>query len=180
MMQKTVICAIGHRPTLVCWGRMAVCMLVASVVCMGCRNTKPGPPARTGYGDIHDAAGAGNIDAIEEFVRSGVCVDVLDNHGESAVHHAVKYGRQESVLALVNEGADVSIPTALGRDTPVHYAVMRQDWGMVELLLRLGAQGDRKNAEGVTPREYAANQGVLAEYELAASKARQGAIGAQR
>jgi ankyrin repeat protein len=137
---------------------------IASVLfCQGCEQP-------TSYPTLHDAAAAGDRGEVQRFIRRGVDIDALDNHGESALHHAVKYDQPEVVALLIREGADIDVQTRRGKDTPLHYAVMWENWRVTEFLLSNGAQENIKNAEGETPRAYAVQQGTTEAYDAAAMR----------
>ncbi|MGD9126852.1 MAG: ankyrin repeat domain-containing protein [Planctomycetia bacterium] len=159
-------------------------MCAAMIGLVGCwqqdSRSLPPPERREWYADIHGAAGSGNPAAVLEFLRSGVDINGLDWHGETPLHHAVKYDKMNTVATLIQEGADVNLGTARGGDSPLYYAVMRQDWDqdwddwdIVELLLQNGANPDQENEEGESPREYTIKQGVNDRFEAAVQKAKQ-------
>ena len=150
-----------------------VCCLIALAACGGCgRGTEAdkGVAQQTHFADIHDAAGAGNVAAVQRFLRRGVNINALCSHGESPLHHAVKGGRKDTAALLIANGADINIASARGDDTPLHYAVMWQNWDLVGLFLKNGAREDKTNAEGVTPRAYCVKQGVVATYDRIAEE----------
>jgi ankyrin repeat protein len=106
-------------------------------------------------------------------------VDMADEHGLTALHHAAWCGFAGSVEALLSHGASVCSVTDSG-ETPLHVAVARRsggglfapgmggvrpaEWGadrpgqradVVQLLLGAGADVGATDAEGLTALDYA-------------------------
>ena len=71
---------------------------------------------------------------------------------------AVKAGEVETVRALLDGGADVDAPASDGA-TALHWAVHRDDAGLVDLLLAAGADATVANRYGVQPVSLAAENG---------------------
>jgi ankyrin repeat protein len=142
-----------------------VAAMAAALCCLGCEE-----PTR--YPTLHDAAAAGDTEEVQRLIRHGVDIDALDNHGESALHHAVKYNQPAVAVLLIREGADIDPQTTQGADTPLHYAVMWENRSMVERLLRNGAQQDMTNADGLTPRAYTVQQSTVEAYDAAVRRSR--------
>ena len=72
---------------------------IAAVLLVGC-----GPRV-----DIHEAADAGNIEAVKQHLVAGGNVNVKeDNWGSTPLHYAARKGRKESAEMLIDNGADIN------------------------------------------------------------------------
>ena len=89
---------------------------------------------------------------------------VIAGAAKSDVADAAMRGNKASVLALLNQKADVNAPQADG-STALHWAAYRDDQEMVDLLIRAGANVSAANREGVTPMFLAALTGDAALIE---------------
>ena len=71
---------------------------------------KPEPPAAKEQDiSIHDAAKAGDINAVKQHLADGVEVNAKDSlHGETPLHSAAAFGRKEIAELLIAKGADVN------------------------------------------------------------------------
>jgi len=99
---------------------------------------------------VHRASRSGDVTAVTDLVKNGCDVNVRDEDGWSALHHAV-YGRQISVLeALLRLGADINAAEQFG-GTPLHWACEVEDAEAVQLLLRSGADVNLSDKKDRTP-----------------------------
>ncbi|KAK6429323.1 hypothetical protein LTR95_014528 [Oleoguttula sp. CCFEE 5521] len=69
------------------------------------------------------AAAEGQTPRVQYLVRSGADVDHTDEHGLTALHHAVYHGFDDTVTLLIEQGADVNAQS-LQSGTPLHLAVL--------------------------------------------------------
>jgi peptidoglycan/LPS O-acetylase OafA/YrhL len=104
---------------------------------------------------IWAAARAGDLDAIERHLKSGVGVDAIDpDRGGTPMMWAAIAGRAEAVQRLIDRGADVN---AAGVDggTALHGAAFLGHEKTVEALIRNGANLNAANKGGSTPLDTA-------------------------
>ena len=110
---------------------------------------------------LHDAAFWGSANSLKLLIRSGANVSARGKWG-TPLHEAFRWpfpeppseGRRKCVHALVKAGANVNEPDENG-DTLLHLAMRNGGKEAVEMLLRLGADPDLRNAAGKTPLEVA-------------------------
>ncbi len=78
----------------------------------------------------------------------------MDSSDCTALHYAARYGRVETARWLIGQKADVNT-VSYNRYTPMH---MVSDGALAELLIKAGADLDRKDAWGNTPLQRAAEE----------------------
>ena len=144
---------------------------IAAVLLVGCGTTqshksailKPAepvsevaPPANpTADRALFDAAKAGNIEAVKQYLTAGADLNLKkDLFGSTPLHSAALKGRKEVAELLVSEGADVNTKNINGW-TPLHYAAVVDHKEIVELLLASGADVNAKTDAGETPLDNA-------------------------
>ena len=104
---------------------------IAAVLVVGC-----GPKAPDI--SIHDAVGAGNIEAIKQHLAAGTDVDSKSKYGDTPLRIAAINGQKEISTLLITKGADVNAKNNLG-GTPLHNAANGSHKEIVELLITNGA-----------------------------------------
>ncbi|KAK5656005.1 hypothetical protein OQA88_5143 [Cercophora sp. LCS_1] len=85
---------------------------------------------------LHLAAMSGHNTVVELFLatkRSKTYVNIPDSHGQTPLHHAVRYRRHGVIAALLSAGANVGYQDRDGQ-TPVHIAAI---WGDEDVMGRL-------------------------------------------
>lgn len=91
---------------------------------------------------IHEAAKTGNVPLVERLLKQGVDVNLRDEQGNSALHHAVAEAQIEVVNALLRGvNVDVNVRNNKG-ETPLHLAGSRGRPKTVALLIEKGARID--------------------------------------
>ena len=105
---------------------------------------------------LHAAAEAGWMDVVKFLVDRGASIFITNSRGETPLFKAVLGGQPEVATFLIDKGLLVD-GLDLKRNTPLHRAAQRGDDVMVDFLLRSGADKARKNADGQTPADLAAN-----------------------
>src|SRR5712691_2451058 len=101
------------------------------------------------------AAGSGDLEAVQEFLKAGVDVNARNAMGSTALMDAAGAGSLDVVKALVARGADVNIQNKDGW-TALHAAVngdqpRAQAQPIVAFLLESGAHVDLATTDGLTP-----------------------------
>eukprot|EP00931_Biecheleriopsis_adriatica_P075796 TRINITY_DN49589_c0_g1_i1.p1 TRINITY_DN49589_c0_g1~~TRINITY_DN49589_c0_g1_i1.p1 ORF type:complete len:469 (+),score=105.22 TRINITY_DN49589_c0_g1_i1:27-1433(+) len=98
------------------------------------------------------AAEKGDADKVYEMLRDGVPIDAQDGEGRSAVRTAAKFGHVELVRRLVTEfGANVNDRNPHNGYTCLHWACKFNRKDTVELLVKLGADGNQLDKDGHLP-----------------------------
>ncbi len=96
-------------------------------------------------------------------LEAGSQVDVLNvsetigEKGDTALHCAAFWGRDDIAKFLLAGGADVNAKSATGR-TPLHNAALMGNVRIARLLLENGAKIDSKDNDGKTPLDCCEEQ----------------------
>lgn len=119
----------------------------------------------TGYRALHRAAYEDRSGVVEALLDQGVDVDPRDDDESTPVHFAAQQGSVSALSVLLRRGAD---PNALDRngDSPLHLAGLYLDnevrlLGVVEVLLKWGADEEALNGEGKKVMDLVVNSRVL-------------------
>lgn len=87
---------------------------------------------------LHDAAAAGNVDAVSVLLDAGVDIDIEDTNGTTPLLLSCWFSRTETSLYLIARGADPSQRDARGR-TCLDWAIERGDDAVVSALSAIPA-----------------------------------------
>ena len=117
-------------------------------------------PAAQKYGDLVDAAAAGDVAAIAQFLADGVDVNERDGDGDTPLHMAAFSAGGVAVEALLAAGADPNA-RAGNEHTPLFHAADQGNLEAVAALLSAGADVNARSADGFTPLFYAVDKGGL-------------------
>eukprot|EP01044_Picomonas_judraskeda_P007641 COSAG03_NODE_832_length_5683_cov_10.516112_3_plen_139_part_00 len=102
---------------------------------------------------LREAAGAGNLDAVEKQLSGldGVDVDDAGSTRRTALHCAAQRGRGEVVRLLLGQGASVNAQSTNG-DAPLHLAAQDRKNGatVASELIKAGANVSLPNGMGWT------------------------------
>ena len=101
---------------------------IAAVVLVGC-----GPSV-----DIHEAAEAGNIEAVKQAIANGVDVEVKDAFRRTPLHIAAGNGHKELTELLLAKGADVNAKSNYG--TPLDLTNQQGKTEIANLLRKHGGK----------------------------------------
>ncbi|WP_328580555.1 ankyrin repeat domain-containing protein [Streptomyces sp. NBC_00370] len=120
---------------------------------------------RMGRTAVHYAALNGDVDGLRGLVRSGADPEAADRAGWTPLHFAAQAQNAQAVEALLAGGAAVDVPDRQG-NTALWTAVFnfRGEGATLRVLLGAGADPERENAHGVSPRGLA---GKIANYDIA-------------
>lgn len=110
-------------------------------------------------GELHDAAKAGDRDAVAGAIARGADVNEVDFLSGSALHIAAVRGHVEIVRDLVAAGADTGVVEWGIGDTPLHWAAMAGQLESMAALIAAGANLDARNDKRATPLHSAADRG---------------------
>lgn len=111
---------------------------------------------------LYDAARKGNLDVVGLLIQRGADVNAV-SHGETALLKVVALGNVKMARELIKKGAEVNVKDEHLGNTPLHYAVMKKNQPMIDLLLANGADMYAANHRGETPA-----QTVLAKQNMPA------------
>ena len=105
---------------------------------------------------IHELFAKGPDKVTLQFVKTNLCpVDQKDNSECTTLHYAARYGRIMTAQWLIAHKADVNT-VSYNQFTPMH---MVGDGALAELLIKAGADLEKKDAWGKTPLQTAAQEG---------------------
>ena len=105
---------------------------------------------------LHIATAWGYTSVMRALLDLGAKVDEQQPNSDGPLIFAVQNHQVEAASLLIERRADVNRPGDNGRTPLMHAAIA--DFGdarMVELLLKAGARKDVRDADGVTPADYA-------------------------
>jgi|WetSurMetagenome_2_1015567.scaffolds.fasta_scaffold24871_1 uncharacterized protein len=98
---------------------------------------------------------AGNKELTELLIKNGANVNFQDAYGVAPIHGAARTNKLDVIKVLLENKADINLPTTTGKETPLHYAARFNNPDVVKYLLDKGAKKDDKDASGNTPYEAA-------------------------
>ena len=107
-----------------------------------------GPPKPPDI-SIHDAAAAGDIEAVKQHLAAETDVNAMDSSTCKPLFYASMMGHKEIVELLIAKGADVNAKDNRLRKTPLDLAIMRKHPEIPDLLRKHGGKtGEELKAEG--------------------------------
>ena len=111
---------------------------------------------RSGRTPLHYAALQGTAEQVRSLLLDGADIAAVDKQGFTPLHLACRQYRPDIVEVLVDAGAPIDALDAWG-NTPLFRAVFNAnaDPCIVRRLVAAGADPDKPNASGRTPRELA-------------------------
>ncbi len=143
----------------------------------------PTPALLKSLPSVHLAAAGGNCDVVRYLLSTKSCLpDELDKHGCASLHYAAGRGaphiisclveagasinlmstdenKEESVVALLDKGADIEATTLKEKHTALHIAVGLKNHAIAKLLLARGASVEARDNDGNTPIHFAVSVG---------------------
>jgi uncharacterized protein len=108
---------------------------------------------------VADAAMAGDRPAVRGLLQQGRDVNAAQGDGMTALHWAAMKNDAELAQMLVYAGANVKATTRLGANTPLIIAARTGSAGVVDVLLKAGADARSPTSTGTTPLMLAAASG---------------------
>jgi ankyrin repeat protein len=100
---------------------------------------------------VFEAAEQGDASAVRELLANQPeLVAQTDARGRTLLHVAAAYGHVEICAALTDAGAEVNVADE-DSETPLHYAIRRDQLAAAEFLLQRDADTEVRNAYGRTP-----------------------------
>jgi hypothetical protein len=108
---------------------------------------------------IVEAAKSGRASEVQWFLSCGEDVNVADQSGMTALHHAVQQGYRDCMDLLLRAGADLNAQNKEHKYTPLHIAILKNRVDVVKLLVGRGASLEMQDKNGRTG--LVISQGVL-------------------
>ncbi|CAG9321427.1 unnamed protein product [Blepharisma stoltei] len=105
---------------------------------------------REGAYPIHRTVEGEHENILDEFIRHGFSLKLLNNERESPLHLAVDLGLENFVKKLILNGSDIEVEDSNG-DRAVHKACRANHPKILELLIANGAIIDPRNHRDETP-----------------------------
>mmetsp|Transcript_3174 Transcript_3174/g.4913 ORF Transcript_3174/g.4913 Transcript_3174/m.4913 type:complete len:1196 (+) Transcript_3174:43-3630(+) len=106
------------------------------------------------YNEVHDL--------ISSPGRYNYRFDELLPSGVSVFHLSCAAGSLELVVEMISQGADVCKVSTPSENSPLHYAALNGHKGIVEILIRSGADPSIPNSSGLIPAELTENTQIKA------------------
>ncbi|MCX4427602.1 ankyrin repeat domain-containing protein [Streptomyces mirabilis] len=121
---------------------------------------------RLGRTAVHYAAADGDADGLRVLLAGGAAAEAVDDAGWTPLHFAAQAQAPSVVEVLLAAGAAVDTADRHG-NTPLWRAVFcsQGEGATIRLLLEAGADPDRDNGHGMSPRVLA---GRIANYDVTA------------
>jgi len=107
----------------------------------------------------------GHSNVVEQLLVAGADPGIADHAGDQPVHYAVLGNTSDTILTLVNRGANVNAGNKQKR-TALHLAVVNRKSELVRTLLKAGADGGLQDNAGDSPLHLAVVQGDVASLAL--------------
>ncbi len=85
----------------------------------------------------------------------GIDKDQLNHRNQSPLTLAIDYGYNKLALLLINRGASVNYLDSIKSQSPLHMAVYRNMYDVIECILNNGGNPDIENSIGITPLHIA-------------------------
>jgi len=128
------------------------------------------PPSATPGGEIHEAAGAGDLAKVKALLKDNPnLVFSKDNNDETPLHWAASRGHKDVAELLLANKAGVDARDNHGQ-TPLHAAAIGGHKDLAELLLASKAEVNGKDNAGDTPLHLAAFYGHKGRSGIAAGQ----------
>ena len=96
-----------------------------------------------------------NVTTIDRLLRDGMPVDVSDENGWTALHHASMLNETDVIKHLLHEGANMNRQNRYTKYTPLHLAALDNMTEAVRILIENGADVNLMNYVNQTPLDLA-------------------------
>ncbi|EKP06434.1 ankyrin repeat protein [Leptospira kirschneri str. 2008720114] len=106
---------------------------------------------------------SGNVKRIRNLLQNGFNPNLNFYHGITSLSIALKYHRLEIVQVLIEYRADTNLVDQSTGFTPLIHSILENDFSldMMFVLIRNGADLDRKDERGMSPLHHCVNEGKL-------------------
>ncbi|MHB9147646.1 MAG: ankyrin repeat domain-containing protein [Candidatus Amoebophilus sp.] len=109
---------------------------------------------------LHKAIQLGNAEIINQLINAGANKDSCNNYGHTPLHLSVVYNQLQAAIQLRAKGA-LLCPMDQEGNTPLHLAIYRQHPEFIKYLSQVGSDLHFKNKLGLTPIDFASQNGYL-------------------
>ena len=120
-----------------------------------------GPAVATGNAPVAEAAERGDKAAVLALIKQAADVNAAQGDGMTALHWAAMKGDVELAQMLIYAGANVKAATRLGSYTPLFVASQQGHAGVIDALVKAGADVNAGTPNGTTPLMAAAASGEV-------------------
>eukprot|EP01090_Pellita_catalonica_P002270 TRINITY_DN1187_c0_g1_i1.p1 TRINITY_DN1187_c0_g1~~TRINITY_DN1187_c0_g1_i1.p1 ORF type:complete len:910 (-),score=159.32 TRINITY_DN1187_c0_g1_i1:33-2435(-) len=104
---------------------------------------------------LHCACIANNIQCVKMLLEYGSLVNIIDENGETPLHHVARTGNCMNAIELVKNEADLKVVSLDNGYMPVHLAVIGNYKDLVEFFLQNGSKKSARDKNLLTPLHYA-------------------------
>jgi ankyrin repeat protein len=111
------------------------------------------------YTPLQLAAAIGRVDIVRVLLDSGASVGRTNHKGWTALHVAAFHGQLEVCRLLLDRGAYINAVTWRKKYSPLHSAARKGHLSVVKLLVERGVNIRHKNADSLSARALAQNNG---------------------
>ena len=112
----------------------------------------------------------GDASTVKALLKQGADVNAAQGDGMTALHWAARQGDVDLSQMLIYAGANVRAATRLGGFTPLLMASERGYAGVIDVLLKAGADPKIATASGTTPLMFASASGKTDAIKLLLDK----------
>lgn len=100
-----------------------------------------------------------SLEAVQLLLKAGADITFKNEHGQTALHLAIREEKTAIARLLLKKGADIGATDAFYKSTPLHYAAGNYNTAPLRLLLAHGADINAQNGDGETPLHTALQDG---------------------
>ncbi len=100
-----------------------------------------------------------SMEMLELMLEHGVDIEETDKDGISALDVAIKFKRKDVIEFCIDKGFDLNVSRRKSGITPVMLAACFSDIEMMQILIDNGADINRTDNSGMSPKDYAKKLG---------------------
>lgn len=109
---------------------------------------------RRRYVPLHIAVYKGNFNIVQLLIDNHACLNVKNDDGDTALHHALKYKQPDIAKLLIENDIDLSMKNS-SLDTYLHCAIYYRYSDIARILIEKGVDIDAINSYKYTPLIFA-------------------------
>ena len=111
---------------------------------------------------LHYASMNGHVEVVQFFLDKGAPINLQTSDGYSPLHLASTHGHSALVMFLLQQGAYVDIKDKYDKRTPLHMAILKQQFDVVKLLVDNDADMGLEDSRFRTAFSY--SRGKIQDY----------------